>query len=208
MTRQSQAAPRQDASTFQANDSALKVIGGDSTVKPVKDCSDRWKLTVNVTGQVDARKTALTGAEVEVEWSDSMLDAPPCRKTAGDKASTETLEDKGTRQGTCRAKAAGWYLEAEQPVTLNDGDDKVIELVLKPAVWVAFKVVDHMSGDLVGDIHLKSNLPVLGERLIDTVADAILDIEHEDLRPGMECTMLDLSHDTIVYEVVGAIASA
>jgi len=207
MPRVNNEAPRQDTAKFEAKDQKLQALGSGKQLAPVKACND-WTLKVNVTGMVGARKAKLDSAAVEVDWTDGTLDAPLCQMTPPDKGTTTALVGSGPRSGTCSATAKGWYLDAEKDVSLADGDDKQVDLVLKPAVWIAFSVVDHKSSAFIGDVRLKANLPQLGDHLASTPADAVLDIEHDELRPAMTCTMLELSHDDIVYEVVGAITSA
>jgi hypothetical protein len=197
--------PRQDSKQFQANDKQAKVQGGDKNVTATKDCPLKWKLTVNVQANVNARKTKLENPEVEIEWDDSSLDTPACNSTADDKASTEAMESKGARSGKCRVKAKGWYLDAEKPVSVADGDNKAVDLVLKPLVWIGFKAVDDKSGDLIENLQVKANLTGIGDQDSATTKDKPLEIE--DLKPGGTCKLIQLSHDTLLWEVVGDITS-
>jgi hypothetical protein len=199
--------PRQNSAQFQANDTQAKQKGGDKQLSPTKSCpKQNWKLKVNVTAQVNSRKPKVENVEVSISWKDSSLDAPTCNSTADDKASTETLEDSGAREGTCRAEAKGWYLDAEKTVTLNDGDNKTVDLILKPLVWVAFKAIEEQSGAVIENLSLHANLTDIGDHKTNTPKDT--PVEVGDLKPGGVCKIVSLAHDSVLWEAVGDITSA
>lgn len=207
MGRKKGEGPRQDALQFQANDSVAKDQGGQSTVKVVAPC-DFWKLDVNVSSRPTTRRNKLPQPTVEIAWTDQTRDAVRCATSTDDKASMGEKVGHGPAGGRCSAKAAGWYLEAEKDVSLVDGDDKKVDLVMLPNVWVAFEVRDHRSKEFVENIRLGVRNTRIGDLSRPTLADKALDFEHADLRPGDTFDLVSLEHDQFVWEVVGGVTSA
>ncbi len=207
MGASSDEAPRQSAQQFAASDQVAKVQGGTRQTTPTTSCKV-WKLKVNVTATVGPRKPKLGATEVHIDWSDKTLSSDACAATADHKASTETMLGHGAYSADCRASCKGWYLEAPKSVSLVDGDDKSVDLVLKPAVYIAFEVREHKTGDLIEDVKVTGNFSKLGDVGGKTPKDTALEIEHDDLRPGDTCKLQDVSHDTVVWEVVGSVTSA
>jgi hypothetical protein len=208
MSRTESEPPRQNAQQFEANDGLAKAKGGSTNLAPVKECPLKWKLKVAVKGEVNARKPKLPEVEVDVEWSDASIDSPVARRTADDTACTDPIQGRGARNGQCRARAKGWYLVAEQPAKLFDGDDKTVNLALKPDVWIAFKCVDEKSGSIIEALKVKANLTEIGDREGVTPKNKPLDIENEKMQPGGTCKLLEISHDSLLWEAVGDITSA
>lgn len=56
------------------------------------------------------------------------------------------FQGQGHRDYTATASAKNWFLVAPKNVSLDDGDDKTVELVLKPMPWIALKVIYEKPG--------------------------------------------------------------
>lgn len=207
MGRGSDEAPRQDSQEFAAKDQVARAQGGDQSTTAVKPCMF-WTLKVNITGLVNARRLKLDPATVAIDWTDNSQSTPNCTSTAPDKAAADVIRGRGSLSGDCSAGAKGWYLDAPKRVTLADGEDKVVDLVLRPAVWVAFEPRDHKTNDLIKDVRLKGNLSKIGDQAGKTLGDRALEIEHDSLRPGDTCKVLELGHDEFLLEIVGSVTSA
>lgn len=208
MSRDKSEPPRQNAQQFEAGDKLAKAKGGRNSLAPVRPCPAAWKLKVAVKGEVNRRKPKLEAVEVEVEWGDTSIDCCEAKSTANDKACTDTIDGTGSRSGTCRAAAKGWYLVAERRVKLANGDDKTVDLTMKPAVWIAFKAVDEKSGALIDTLKVKASLTEIGDQEAVTTKDQPLEIEDEHMRPGGRCKLLELSHDSLLFEAVDDVTSA
>ncbi len=207
MGRKDEEAPRQDSEQFQANDTVAKIEGGQAAVRPVAPCSF-WKLDVGVTGRPNARRQKLPQPTIDIAWSDRSRDAVRCATSTDEKASMGQMTGQGAVEGKCGARAAGWYLEAAKDVSLADGDDKKVDLVMLPQVWVAFEVRDHRSNNFVENINLKARHASIGLLAGATPGDQSLDIEHAGLRPGHTLDLTELEHDDVFFEVVGSVTSA
>lgn len=207
MTRRAGKAPPA-AETFVQQDQTLQNDSGGQVIDPILPCGNQWKLRVKVEGYMNKRKASLGRVLVEVEWNDGTKDAPVCKLSDKYLAKTSVLRDRGPRSGICRARAPGWTLKSEVPVRMIDGDDTTVELKLAPTPWIAFEVIDKNTTSPIGGITVKARLPVLGEQTEVTVADEVLEWEHDDLPARSQCTLLDLEHDSLVYEVVGALTSS
>lgn len=80
---------------------------------------------------------------------------------------TQTLgtvfSDNGTQTFDLSATGDDWISDASKTVTLNDGDNKVESLVLRPRPWIAFQFIDDKSSKDVPAITLSLKLPKLGD---------------------------------------------
>lgn len=200
--------PRQTAQQFRATDSQARAQGGTTSTKPAKPCENNpWKLTVKASGVVNTRKLQLDDAKISVEWSDAFPENLAHTAESASAIVATPIQRSGAATGRCSAAAKGWYLESVGEVSLADGDDKTVELVLKPAVWVGFKVVDHASNALIGDMKLRANVAEIGEQTATSNKVQPLEFEHDSLRPGGTCELLELGHDQFVWEVVGDMVS-
>jgi hypothetical protein len=206
MGRKDGEAPRQDSEQFKANDAIAKIEGGQTAVTSVAPCSF-WKLDVHVTVRPNARRQKLPQPTIDIAWSNLSRDSVRCTTSMDDKASMGEMVGHGSLDGKCRARATGWYLESEKEVSLADGDDKQVDLVMLPHVWVAFEVRDHRSNDLVESVKIKARHASIGTLSGPTPADAALDIEHVEFRPGHTLELTELEHDEFCFEVVGSVTS-
>jgi len=205
--RKDEEPPRQPADKFKANDQVAKVEGGQAAVKPVLPCN-YWKLDVNVTGHPNARKPKMPQPTINFLWDDMYRDKFRCAEFSDDKATMGLMTGHGPTKGQCSASAVGWYVEAAKDVTLADGDDKTIDLVMRPHVWIAFELRDHKTNDHVDKIQVKARHASIGDIVGPTLADKALDIEHAELRPGHTLDLDSLEHAEFVWEVVGSVTSA
>jgi hypothetical protein len=105
-------------------------------------------------------------------------------------AQTEELkeEGKGDSKFKITASAEKWELVSAQEVTLADGDQKQVELELRPKAWIAFKVM--YKDKVVSDVTLKLTLP--GDRK-ETPVTTDKETRYDDLSAGT-CTLEELSH--------------
>jgi hypothetical protein len=112
----------------------------------------------------------------------------------------EKIERTGTgpRDYEVSVDVERWDLIEKKTVTLNDGDDKTVELVIKPRPWIAFKVVNQKNA-AVKEVTLKVTLP--GNRKEEPVSanDAVTIF---DIREAGTAKIEGAIHATECFEVV------
>jgi hypothetical protein len=94
---------------------------------------------------------------------------------------TINFTDQGTQTFDVSASGDDWISEAPKTVTLNNGDNKIEILVLRPRPWIGFQFIDDKTTKDVTNIQLSLNLPRRGD--MDATYDkGVLKIDRLD--PG------------------------
>lgn len=202
---------RRSSEEFKTADAKAKTTSkskGASTTTPVNACPlRRWKLTLKVTAQVNERKKTLKNANVTVVWDDLSRDSKPCTMSAKDKGQAAPIEGNDIRGGKCKASSKGWRLaHKSKPVNLSPGDDKTVELTLKPARWIAFHVVNETTNKPIKGIKVNAELPGPGAKRGTTKSKKAVYFEKKVTKGQAKIT--SYTHDTVLWEAVGDITSA
>lgn len=177
------ASGQDDEPVAQAQDTATEDAPKQDQPKPP------WKLRVRVKSRDPKRRP--DSVNVQLEGDD------PKSSTIGMVGQTEEcrFEGTGSRNYKAKASADNWELVSDKDVTLADGDDKQVELELRPKPWVEFRAEDK-NGKVVTGVTFKVELPG-GVKKSEISTDR--NAKFEGLTPGT-CKIEELSHDE-VWEV-------
>lgn len=210
MSRNGNEAPRQDSAAFAANDRVAQQEGaarGGTTART--ECPPLWKLRVDVRAEADARRTRIGAARTQLVWSRGPGEDRACEALDDLRARGAPITGRGPFSVTCSASATGWYTETPVVQALADGDDRVVEVVLKPLPWVAFQAKESPADTGIAGLQVQARIPEIGAaaQAARTPDGGLLTLEPAELRPGMHLELLSLGDDAVVWEVVGDLAS-
>lgn len=209
MSRQQGEAPRQDSAAFAANDAVAQQQGAGRSTAPQSACPALWTLRVDVSATADARRTRLGDARVQLAWADGTQDDRGTAEVDALHARGTPLRGRGAARARCSASATGWYAEQPIDVTLADGDDRAVEVPLKPLPWVELRVREMPADRPLGLVQVRARVPELpGEHTVPVPDTGLLVLEMATLRPGMHLELLELSHPDVVWEVAADLESA
>lgn len=156
-----------------------------------------WKLKVTVKSQKDFwPKTAVT-VSLKMQEGDAGDKGGSLNMTAKT-SSPLAFDGEGNHKYEITATADNWELVAKQDVSLADGDNKQVELELKPLPWIALKVVDEKD-KAVPKVAMKLTLPGNVKREVETTEEAL---RIEGLKTGGNCAIDEMSFEKEVWEIV------
>ena len=154
--------------------------GSSSTVgQTVLPCQKPWVLRVLAVTKDKAKGNGM----VQIQAGDRSANAPFWSVKQFTETTGVSFTDIGPATFNVSAAADDWIADAPKSVTLQNGDEKIEILTLRPRPWIGFQFIEEKTNKDVPQITLSLKLPRKGET-DEVYAKDLLKIESLDNGTG------------------------